>query len=294
MKPKILPIYQPLDLASTLNSGQSFRWFMQPDESWTGVIGSDLVRLRNVGEHIEFESTSRSPIQMADYLLHYFRMDDSLPDIQRRLGQDEYLGNAIRSFPGLRLLRQLPWETLIGFILSSTSNIPRISRTVESIARRFGEPVRMGEICRHTFPTPSVLSAVGEQDLRDLGCGFRAPYLIQAAQAVDDGSLNLEVLRSDSYESSLAALKRLVGVGDKIADCVMLFSLDKLEAFPVDRWIFRVLTERYQVPAKFDYAHARDWASEKFGRDAGYANHYMFLSRRSELVIKPSASPRLS
>ncbi len=180
----------------------------------------------------------------------------------------------------MRLMRQEPWETLAAFILSSTSNIPRIARTVELLADTFGEPRTLGAITRNTFPRPGVLAEAGEEQLRALGCGFRAPYLARAAAAVADGTLALGALRGAPYADVHAALTALHGVGDKIADCAMLFSLERLEAFPADRWVRRVLVDWYGLPANVSYDGTRTWAQERFGSDAGYANQYLFWNIR--------------
>ena len=180
----------------------------------------------------------------------------------------------------MRIMRQEPWETLAAFILSSTSNIPRIARTVELIAETFGDPLSLDATTRNTFPAPETLAEAGEARLRELGCGFRAPYLAQAAAAVADGTLPLGKLRGASYADVLAALTALHGVGDKIADCAMLFSLERMEAFPADRWIRRALVDWYGLPANVSCDGTRAWAQDRFGSDAGYANQYLFWNVR--------------
>ncbi len=276
----LTPITQPLDLASTLDSGQCFRWRPEADGAWTGVLGGDVVRLRAASQGLLIESAPTSPEQMVPRVMKYLRMDDDLPAIQRRLSVDPHMAQGVAAYPGLRLLRQDPWETLAAFILSSTSNIPRIRRTVELIAVSCGQAVTLDGMTRHTFPSPERLAQVGEAELRRLGCGFRAPYLEQAAQAVATGQLPLSGFRGVRYQEAAEALTALRGVGDKVADCVMLFSLDRLEAFPVDRWVQRAMQEWYGAGPLKRYDDARKWAWERFGQDAGYANQYLFWRRR--------------
>ncbi len=368
--PFVLPVQGPLDLASSLASGQCFRWRVDDQGRWTGVLGRNLVRLTPVyfpiasetpspvssaiasktlspvcgggregavtpvppvipaeagtsqpppvipappsvipaqagtpdplsrlrGRAREraallIESAPTPPGEMAEAVVAYLRLDDDLAAIQERIGWDERVRSGIDAYPGMRLLRQEPWEALASFILSSTSNIPRISRTVELLSETFGEPVELDGIVRHAFPTPARLAEAGEARLRELGCGFRAPYLAGAAVAVASGDLLLAGLRGASYEDALASLVALHGVGEKIADCVMLFSLDKMQAFPNDRWVVKALHEWYGLPANAKYGVMREWAWERFGNDAGYANQYLFWNvRQSTRPLRSTAT----
>ena len=144
------------------------------------------------------------------------------------------------------------------------------------IASELGDPLQLNEIKRNQFPPPKAFIDAGEDYLRNLKCGFRAPYLIAAAHSVESGVIDLEQLREISYDEALKKLKTLVGVAEKIADCVMLFSLEHTEAFPVDRWIKRALTEWYMIDEKTPYQKITTWAQAKFEENAGYANQYIY------------------
>lgn len=278
--PFILPIDVPLDLTSTLASGQCFRWRVDDLGRWTGVVGNDIVRLSMADGGLRIESAPTPPAELAEAIVGYLRLDDDLPSIQRSLCEDDRVRVGIANYPGLRLLRQDPWETLAGFILSSTSNIPRISKTMELLSNTFGETREIDGVRRNTFASPEALAEAGELRLRELGCGFRGPYLAQAAEAVASGRLPIRSLRGAPYAEVLAELTALHGVGEKIADCVMLFSLDRLEAFPADRWVRKVLADWYGVAANISYEGAREWAWGRFGSNAGYANQYLFWNER--------------
>ena len=182
----------------------------------------------------------------------------------------------------MRILRQEPWECLVSFICSANSNIGRISTNVEDISTKFGRTVGANGDLRHTFPTPDVLAEAGEQPLRELGLGFRAKYVAATARVIAEGGLDLYALREAPYDEALESLVALPGVGDKVANCIMLFSLDKLEAFPVDVWIDRALRDWYPAVAekKLTKKAMRPWAQDYFGRYAGYANQYLFHGRR--------------
>ena len=267
---------EPLDLPSSLTSGQCFRWRVDDHGRWTGVLSGSIVCIERTRGGLRVASAPAPPDETAHALRAYFRLGDDLPAVQQRIAWDDNVREGIADYPGMRILRQEPWETLAAFILSSTSNMPRISRTVELLATTFGERLTLDGAVRYAFPNAAQLAEAGEARLRELGCGFRAPYLAGAAEAVADGKLALAALREADYNEALAALTALHGVGEKIADCAMLFSLEKLEAFPADRWVFKVLREWYGLPANAKYSAAREWAWERFGADAGYANQYLF------------------
>ena len=276
-----LPLEQPLDLESTLESGQAFRW-RRTGSWWSGVLEGQVVELREQPGGLDYRSSLSPPEAMADALSRYLRLDDDLPAIQRALSQDPEVAGAIAEHPGLRLLRQEPWETLISFICSSNSNILRIRGIIERLARSFGEPVWLGRRRRFTFPSPEALAEAGERRLTRLRLGYRAAYVAQTARIVAEGGLSLLALREAGYQEAKAVLLELPGVGEKVADCVLLFSLEKLEAFPVDVWVRRTLEERYLGGEKRPPKALAAWARERFGRHGGYAQQYLFHGRRSD------------
>ena len=175
--PFILPLDQPLDLTSTLAGGQCFRWRQDEAGRWHGVIGQDVVRLSMADGGLVIESSPTPPAEIAESIASYLRLDDDLRAIHERLGRDDRVREGIEHYPGMRIMRQDPWETLAGFILSSTSNIPRISGIMASLADTFGTPVSLDGVERTTFASPEALAEAGEGRLRELRCGFRAPYL---------------------------------------------------------------------------------------------------------------------
>ena len=170
----------------------------------------------------------------------------------------------------------------MSFICSATNRIPRISANVEEMSSHFGRRLANDGDARHAFPQPGELAEAGERRLRDLGLGFRAKYLAPVARMVADGQVDLFALREADYSDGLEVLTSLPGVGDKVANCVLLFSLDKMEAFPVDVWVRRALQEWYGVDRKKKLSDVdkRRWAQDYFGANAGYANQYLFHSRR--------------
>ena len=287
----LIPFTQPLDLRNTLESGQAFRWKPDPKPEggchwYAGVVFGNLVKMRRAPDGVEFFSAPNDEASLGPLLRDYLRLEDDLDAIYRSIETDDRMRASISRYHGMRLLRQEPWECLVSFLCSPASNIPRISNNVEDMCTSFGRPIAMDGLVRHVFPTPDELAEAGEQRLRALGLGFRAKYVAAVARTVADGKLDLFSLRETPYEETLGALTARPGVGDKVANCVMLFSLDKLEAFPVDVWVRRALKEWYFADTSADKSVSlndmRPWAQRHFGAYAGYANQYLFHKRRLE------------
>ena len=282
-----LTIDQPFDLAESLESGQAHRWRRLGDAWYSGVLGDHLLHLRQVTDGLEYRETSlagRSSSGDTGALLRaYLRLDDDIAEIYEEICRDRRVASMVARYPGLRILRQEPWECTVAFICSATSNIPRIHQNMESMASKLGQPLELDGEIRHTFPSPQRLASAGEGALRELGLGFRAPYVMSAARQVADGSLDLDALIRLPYPQTKARLMDCYGIGAKIADCIAVFSLEKLEAFPVDVWVRRALAEWYFPMQKKPPDRAMvEWAQSYFGRYAGYSQQYLFHGRRMQ------------
>ena len=279
---------QPLDLPLTLESGQAFRWH-NDGGVWSGFIEGRLLRLERDadGLHVTFDPATLPNADRA--VRDYFRLDDDLPAIYAQLCEDERLSAAVHRHWGLRILRQDPWECLIAFICSQNSNIPRIAKMQETLANTLGEETSLGTLTRRAFPTPSALASAGEMRLRELGLGYRAKYVAPTAEAVASGGLDLFALRAAPYEDAKAALIALPGVGEKVADCVLLFALDQLDAAPIDRWVRRALEDWYLDGQRLSYRDLWAWTRDSFGPYAGYAQQYLFFRRRETARAKGEA-----
>ena len=275
---------QPLDLETTLFSGQVFRW--KKRESWyEGVVFGQIVRVREAEGGMAFETADDDVDLTASRLRDYFSLDVDLAEVYSALSRDRGLREALDRYRGMRVLRQDPWETTLSFLCAQNSNVLRITRNIEDMCRSFGRAMSFGGHTRHAYPTPEALAGAGEGALRDLGLGYRARYIVAAAERVAGGEIDLLALRETSYDGALDALMALDGVGDKVANCIMLFCMDKPQAFPVDTHIMQVLRERYPNAEEVhssDIRRVRAWAQEYFAPYAGYANHYLFHSRRVE------------
>jgi N-glycosylase/DNA lyase len=310
------------DLASTLECGQAFRWSrLGGTDSWfEGVVGKEVWRLRQHGSEVEWETDPKptpSPSKEGDSglpsyggagggssqtrMTKYFSLDRSLPQIIATFPADDApLRDAVRRHWGLRVLRQEPWETLASFIASSAKQIVQIRQIVGELSRRFGDPItnadgrarwpqraedpRLGEATEpyHSFPTVDVVARASHQPLWDCKLGFRAKNLLAAARMIDSGAVKLDALRSMEYERALEELVKLSGVGEKIANCVLLFSCGFDQAFPIDVWIERALRRLY-FARKHNVTHRqlREFARTHFGPYAGWAQQYLFFQERT-------------
>ena len=244
------------------------------------MVFQNLVTLRPTSAGVEFATHPESAVRIAPRLADYLSVDTDLERIYGSLGADGRLAAAIARYRGMRVLRQDPWECLVCFLCTAVSNIPRITRNIESICQAYGRPLGEGAGTRRSFPTPEQLAAAGEARLRALGLGYRAAFLTSVARSIAAGNLDLYALREAPYAAALDALLSLHGVGDKVANCVLLFALEQPTAFPVDTHVAQRLREWYPACARLKPVQMRAWAQDHFGPHSGYANHYLFHDRR--------------
>ncbi len=263
-----------LDL--TLLCGQVFRW--EKKEGWTGIVNGAVIGARQEGEELIIESAlDRKFIQ------DYFRLDDDLKNIYSEIDKDKLMTALIRKFHGLRLIRQDPWECLASYICSSNNTIRNIKNSIRLICECFGNRIENGY---YSFPTPEVLAQVELCDMASCRMGFRAPNLRSAASVIADGEFDLYGIKDLSYEEGRAELVKIRGVGNKIADCVLLFGFGKLESFPVDTHIEQIMERfysRYFHNAKKSKKRdlIADFSREYFGRYCGYAQEYLYMEDSS-------------
>jgi N-glycosylase/DNA lyase len=264
------------DLAATLASGQVFNWEQTP-RGWMGVVRGRWVCLQSspAGIHAEVAAPQTEWTWLTDFL----QSDVNLAAVLATFpAADETLQTAVRACRGLRLLRQEPWECLAAFILSSTKQIVQIRQIVRLLSERYGVRVNSGAGAAPTFAFPSAdrIAALSEAELRACKMGFRAPYLLAAARRVATGEINLAALREQPLTVARTELLRFAGVGEKIADCVLLFAYGFPEAFPVDVWVQRVLRRYYFRNRRVRPERLRRFIREHFGANAGYCQQYLF------------------
>ena len=262
-------------LAATLTSGQAFGWQFRVG-AWESVIGSRWVRLRQAEGC--FVAATAAPVAHWGWLIHYLQTDVDLNTVLLSFPADEPMRASVAACRGLRLLRQDPWECLASFILSSTKQIVQIQQITAQLCARFGAPVPVppGHAPAFAFPTAERLATVSEADLRACKMGFRAPNLLVTAQMVVNGEVDLSSLRARTVEEARRELLKFPGVGEKIADCVLLFAYGFQQAFPVDVWVSKALRQLYFPGRRPDRRQLRRFTATHFGANAGYAQQYLF------------------
>ncbi len=232
-----VPRPSAFDLGLSLDCGQAFRWTVQ-DNIWQGVAFGRFLRIEQTDTELIFHDCTREEYENVwkkyfDLELDYEKIINSYDDI--------HLRTAVQEFCGIRILCQEPWETLCSFIISQNNNIPRIKGIIERLCNSFGE----GEDGKKSFPEPHILAKLTVDDLAPLRAGFRAKYIIDAANKVSNGEVDFEKIRQNSIEFGREELQKIKGVGAKVAECTLLYGFHKLEAFPVDVWVKRIMAEMY-------------------------------------------------
>jgi N-glycosylase/DNA lyase len=278
------------DLEKTLDSGQVFHW-EKMGVGFVGMIGENAVRVEQRGEMLRAKVASASSRcgqhhgQDAHATIRdYFALDHALAQICRSFPNDETM-NAARSFcRGLRIIRQPKWECLATFICSSMKQVAHIRQISRKLRERFGEPRKIDNHILHAFPSAERIARNSEKELRASALGYRAKNLRATARLVAKGDVDLDAMTALSDVDLRAQLCALPGVGAKVANCVMLFAYERLQAFPIDVWIERVLRERYFPRArKLNAARLRRFTQEYFGEHGGYAQQYLFHHARMTL-----------
>ena len=273
---------EDVDLQHSLDGGQAFRWWKN-EKGYRGVIGRCVVNLCTTsdGIYVQYLNPFLSINKIRKTVNRYLGLEYDLIDFTKKWGSDPCIGPSIRGYRGLRVLKQDPWECLFSFICSSTNNAARIKLNITNVAVQLGENLHTGTK-DFAFPDPYVCASAGEEFFRNIGLGFRAKYVIDAARKISDGSLDLYKLRDTSYLEAREKLMTINGVGGKIADCVLAFSLDKPESFPVDRHILRAIVRWYGIPKNTTAERGADWGRTKFGKYSSVANQYIFHRERLE------------
>jgi N-glycosylase/DNA lyase len=281
----------PFYLDVTLCCGQVFRWDKLGDW-WYGVARDKVFRIRQEGEEIEYANVD------AKFVEHYFSLDEDLQKIADSINRDLHIGKAIKEYWGLRLVRQDPWECLISYICATYKSIAAIKHMLNNMAQKFGEKTVLDGREFYTFPQCKKLAAATEQDLLGCGLGYRAKYVLSTSKKICQSNFDLESLRKLPYLEAKKILMEFRGVGAKVADCVLLFSLGKNEAFPVDVWVKRVILNHYgdklapelveklnmhESLSSGDYERLNGFGRSYFGEYAGYAQEYLYHYERVSL-----------
>jgi N-glycosylase/DNA lyase len=274
------------DLQSTLESGQSYLWWRADGRDFEDARGDGwyltttratgepaVLRVRQRDGRIEWAST----VDAGPILRERLRLDDDLPAIRAATADDDLVEAAYDAYRGMRLVREPPFGALVSFICSAQMRVSRIHGMQQSLRAAFGTPVTLDGETHYAYPTPGALAAASEAELRDLNLGYRAPYVRRTAEMVARGEADPTDAAGLPYEQAREHLTQFVGVGEKVADCVLLFSLGFLEAVPLDTWIRKTIAEYYPDCDRGAYAETSRAIREQFGGEyAGYAQTYVF------------------
>ena len=272
----------------TLLCAQVFRW-NKTGEWWYGTVGDRILKVRQTNAILEFQNVDDS------FIKRYFSLDHDLQRISSKIGKDDHVRAALREFWGLRIVRQEPWECLISFICATYKSVAAIKQMLHKLSTKFGEKMVFDGCDFYSFPTPERLANATLKDLQSCGLGYRAKYIRETSKRIHRGECDLESLRKMPYEQGKKELCQFSGVGSKVADCVLLFSLDKLDAFPVDVWVKRIIIKYYSehFPDVFvkkltkqksfsnsEYEKLNGFGRKYFGEYAGYAQEYLYHYER--------------
>ncbi|MBA47374.1 MAG: hypothetical protein CL893_04715 [Dehalococcoidia bacterium] len=262
-----------IDLLNTLDSGQSFAWqkIIEKENSYRGYFRNSelLVTEKDESIHVEVLNGVLED-DLKERFLYYLGEDPYSLENFNILLEDSVISPVIEKYPRLRILKQEEWECMVGFITSSCSNLERIKYHMRLLR----------QINNDIFPDPAKTYQIGENRLRELGFGFRAPYIINLAKSLIDEETSIDKLRRSTYEESLNSLVKIKGIGRKVADCILAYSFDKKESFPVDRHVLKGLIRWYKYPKKITPEKASDKAKKKFGNLSSHAQQYIFHRQR--------------
>ncbi len=278
------------ELQDIFECGQCFRWHKEDDNSYVGVVSPGVLKVSKNGKSVIIEGYIKDEYDLKTFCTNYFDLDTNYKKIQNEIAKnDNTMQEAIKYGNGIRILNQEPFEMLISFIISAANNIPRISKCIENISQKYGEKVdipsqianKMLKTNRafYLFPRPNELSKATMEVLRDCNLGFRDKYVLNAAKQVNEQKLDLKEIESMEYKNAKQELIKVPGVGAKVADCILLFSMRKSEAFPVDTWIKKIMNEVY-VESR-NVKKINEYAYEKWGKCAGIAQQYLFYYKRN-------------
>ena len=271
-------LHTNINIHETINSGQIFLWENYGNE-WFVIDGDDIIMGKQTPfEIITFSKTTKK----------FFREDDNYQKILKNITKDKIVKEAVNHYPGLRVTRQDPFQCCISFIVSANSNIPNIRMRLGKLCKKFGKKIRFQKREFFLFPEPKRLANSTLQDLQECKLGYRSKYVLDSSRAIASGEIDFDELKKMSYDESKKLLLKLPGIGDKVADCVMLFSLEKLEAFPLDTWILKILQKYYSNNFCIDkkniskkrYENIHQHILDHFGKYAGYSQQFLYKMER--------------
>ena len=267
---------EKLDLELSLFSGQAFRW--KKKLNWYyGFIDNKFLKLRIKNNCLEYVCSDEWVAQ--DKVYDYFGLGIKYNEIFENF-DDELSTVAYKKLQGMRVLNQDPWECLISFIISAWSNVPKISNTIHLLCQKLGHKYILDDMVGYSFPSPIQITGLTESEMKSFGLGYRGQYVLKTSKIIEENKILLSDFYNEDYFDSLKFLLTFPGVGDKVANCVLIYSLKKYNAFPVDLWVERLLVEDYGLNKKMSLINKRKWGQNYFGKYSGIIQHYLFHYKR--------------
>lgn len=261
--------------------GQCFRWIKQENGSYTGVARDKAVNVSYADGKLEIANSTMEDFK--NIWFDYFDLGRDYSEIKKKLSKDEIMKRAIEFGHGIRILKQDLWETLISFIISANNRIPMIMKVVGAVSKIYGDEVSMDGKSYYTFPHTDKLAGSTLEQLEVCKGGFRCKYILSTAKMVRDGIVNLDTLANMTSHEAREKLKKFPGVGNKVADCTLLYSGTKHDVFPTDVWVKRVMETLY-FKREATFSEIQAFASDYFGELAGFAQQYLFYYARENRI----------
>ncbi len=266
-----------ININNSINSGQVFLWEKNGTD-WYGINGQDILKINENGI-IKSILNSKT---------NFFRKNDNMQEIIKSISKDETVKKSVKQYEGLRIFKQDPFQCMISFIISSNSNIQKIKNSLEKISKKFGKKVKIQNKEFFLFPKPEKLANASIEEIKKCGVGYRAPFIKQASKMIVLKKINFKYLEKCDYQEAKKNICLIPGVGNKVADCILLFSLNKLEAFPLDTWMIKILEKYYSNQFNIEtktitekqYQILHEKIVNYFGPYCGYAQQFLFKMER--------------
>lgn len=278
----ILKDVKNFELKDIFDCGQCFRWNETVNNTYIGVAFRKVVEVEKSGNDVVIHNANLNDFNTI--WCDYFDLKRDYSEIKNELSKDEILRKSVEFGEGIRLLKQDPFEIVISFITSANNRIPMIKRAINNISKAYGDAIEYKGNTYYTFPTIGQFKKATLEEVESLGVGFRAKYIIDAVEKISNKIYNLEEIKALNDDECHEALKQFNGIGPKVSDCIMLFSMQKYSAFPVDVWVKRAMQYFYVAP-DVSLPKIRVFARNKFGELAGFAQQYLFYYARENKII---------
>lgn len=271
------------NLKYTLECGQCFRWNKIYENAYIGVVKDRVLKVRQEENKIFVKSDKEENLEKV--VRYYFDLDRDYEKLEKKIVLiDDNIAKAVKNTSGLRNLNQDFFEMLISYIISANNNIPRISKSVNEISKRYGKEIEFEGQKYYLFPTPDELKDVTIDEFRECGVGFRDKYIYKTVEKINNKEIDLEQMQKLDTEKLKAALLSLMGVGPKVADCILLFSCARQEVFPIDVWVQRIMRRLYYNNEEVSKNEILRYARENFGENAGIIQQHLFYNVRENMI----------